>query len=65
MPIQPDVTAKYWEKEEETWWRNSTWYYRKEIVQFCLTCVEISQISKSPTLSPLSILIDGIPMEEI
>jgi len=30
IPIQPDVTSKYWEKEEEIHSRNSTWYYRKK-----------------------------------
>lgn len=28
IPIQPDVTAKYWEKEVEIIPRNSGWYYR-------------------------------------
>lgn len=30
IPIQPDVTAKYWEKEEQIHSRNSSWYYRKK-----------------------------------
>lgn len=29
IPIQPDVTAKYWEKQVEIIQRNSQWYYRK------------------------------------
>jgi len=29
IPIQPDVTAKYWEKDEKIHSRNSAWYYRK------------------------------------
>ena len=29
IPIQPDVTAKYWEKEVEIIPRSSKWYYRK------------------------------------
>ena len=29
IPIQPDVTGKYWEKEVEIITRNSKWYYRK------------------------------------
>ncbi|TKK66177.1 IS481 family transposase [Ilyomonas limi] len=29
IPIQPKVTAKYWEKEVEIIPRNSRWYYRK------------------------------------
>ncbi|WP_121353515.1 IS481 family transposase [Flavisolibacter nicotianae] len=31
IPIQPDVTAKYCEKEVEIIPRNSSWYYRKRI----------------------------------
>ena len=30
VPIQPDVTTKYWEKDEEIHSRNSPWYYRKK-----------------------------------
>jgi len=30
IPIQPEVTAKYWEKDEEIHSRNSGWYYRKK-----------------------------------
>lgn len=30
IPIQPDVTAKYWEKDEEIHSRNSGRYYRKK-----------------------------------
>jgi len=41
IPIQPDVTAKYWEKDEEIHPRNSGWYYKNK-VHFCLTCVDIS-----------------------
>jgi transposase InsO family protein len=29
IPIQPDVTATYWEKPVEIHPRNSQWYYRK------------------------------------
>ncbi len=29
VPIQPDVTSKYWEKEEEIHSRSSIWYYHK------------------------------------
>ncbi|MGZ3749629.1 MAG: integrase core domain-containing protein [Flavisolibacter sp.] len=29
IPIQPDVTVKYWEKEIEIIPRNSKWYYKK------------------------------------
>ena len=30
IPIQPDVTGKYWEKEEEIRPRNSAWFYRNK-----------------------------------
>lgn len=30
IPIQPDVTTKYWEQDEEIHARNSGWYYRKK-----------------------------------
>ena len=29
IPIQPEVTSKYWEKKVEIIPRNSQWYYRK------------------------------------
>ncbi len=29
IPIQPDVTSKYWEKDTEILTRNSIWHYRK------------------------------------
>lgn len=29
IPIQPDVTAKYWEKDVEIIVRSSEWYYHK------------------------------------
>lgn len=44
IPIQPEVTAKYWEKHEEVHSRNSRWYYHF-LKSKNPRCLEISHLT--------------------